>query len=88
MKRVEEDGNWSLMCPAECPGLDTCWGEKVYFRLLRFFLKVYSLMNFILGMRLSGKQREQLKLGTFGTAFSRLRLKLALLTCSLRTPAT
>jgi hypothetical protein len=20
MKRVEEDGDWSIMCPAECPG--------------------------------------------------------------------
>lgn len=27
MKRVEEDGLWSLMCPNECPGLDDCWGE-------------------------------------------------------------
>jgi len=28
MKRVEEDGVWSLMCPHECPGLFDCWGEK------------------------------------------------------------
>lgn len=28
MKRVEEDGMWSLMCPGECPGLSDCWGEK------------------------------------------------------------
>ena len=27
MKRVEEDGMWSLMCPNECPGLSDCWGE-------------------------------------------------------------
>jgi ribonucleoside-diphosphate reductase alpha chain len=27
MKRVEEDGVWSLMCPNECPGLDELWGE-------------------------------------------------------------
>jgi ribonucleoside-diphosphate reductase alpha chain len=27
MKRVEEDGVWSLMCPNECPGLDEVWGE-------------------------------------------------------------
>lgn len=26
MKRVAADGNWSLMCPHECPGLDDCWG--------------------------------------------------------------
>jgi ribonucleoside-diphosphate reductase subunit M1 len=28
MKRVEEDGIWSLMCPHECPGLHDCWGEE------------------------------------------------------------
>lgn len=28
MKRVEEDGMWSLMCPHECPGLADCWGEE------------------------------------------------------------
>merc|ERR1712079_984773 len=28
MKRVEEDGQWSLMCPHECPGLADCWGEE------------------------------------------------------------
>lgn len=28
MKRVEENGMWSLMCPHECPGLADCWGEE------------------------------------------------------------
>ena len=28
MKRVEEDGMWSLMCPDECPGMHEVWGEK------------------------------------------------------------
>lgn len=28
MKRVEEGGNWSLMCPDECPGLSDSWGEQ------------------------------------------------------------
>lgn len=28
MKRVEEDGKWSLMCPNECPGLDKSHGEE------------------------------------------------------------
>jgi ribonucleoside-diphosphate reductase alpha chain len=28
MKRVEEDGLWSLMSPDECPGLSDSWGEK------------------------------------------------------------
>jgi ribonucleoside-diphosphate reductase alpha subunit len=28
MKRVEEDGVWSLMCPNECPRLSDTWGEE------------------------------------------------------------
>jgi len=27
MKRVEENGEWSLFCPNEAPGLDVRWGE-------------------------------------------------------------
>lgn len=27
MKRVEQKGVWSLMCPHECPGLSDCWGD-------------------------------------------------------------
>ena len=33
MQRVEQNGDWTLMCPHECPGLDTSWGpefEKLY----------------------------------------------------------
>ncbi len=33
MKRVEENGTWSLFCPNEAPGLSECWGaefEKLY----------------------------------------------------------
>jgi len=28
MKRVEANGDWSLMCPHECPGLSDCWGDE------------------------------------------------------------
>lgn len=28
MRRVESDGDWSLMCPHECPGLSDCYGEE------------------------------------------------------------
>ncbi|KAK0181799.1 hypothetical protein PV327_004047 [Microctonus hyperodae] len=28
MKRTQENGVWSLMCPHKSPGLDECWGEK------------------------------------------------------------
>lgn len=34
MKRVEENGDWSLFCPHEAPGLHECWGEE--------FEKLYS----------------------------------------------
>jgi ribonucleoside-diphosphate reductase alpha chain len=27
MKRVQANEDWTLMCPAECPGLQECWGE-------------------------------------------------------------
>ncbi|RDV13096.1 ribonucleoside-diphosphate reductase subunit alpha [Pontibacter diazotrophicus] len=33
MKRVEENGDWSLFCPHEAPGLAECWGkdfERLY----------------------------------------------------------
>ncbi|WP_242921941.1 ribonucleoside-diphosphate reductase subunit alpha [Pontibacter liquoris] len=33
MKRVEENGTWSLFCPNEAPGLGECWGkdfERLY----------------------------------------------------------
>ncbi len=28
MKRVETDGQWSLFCPNEAPGLSECWGAE------------------------------------------------------------
>jgi len=28
MKRVKENGVWSLMCPHECPGLSDCYGDE------------------------------------------------------------
>lgn len=28
MKRVEAEGEWSLFCPNEAPGLSDCWGEE------------------------------------------------------------
>ncbi|MEY5040569.1 MAG: hypothetical protein RLZZ414_94 [Bacteroidota bacterium] len=28
MERVESDGDWTLMCPNECPGLSDCYGEE------------------------------------------------------------
>lgn len=28
MERVQSNGNWSLFCPSEAPGLADCWGEE------------------------------------------------------------
>mmetsp|Transcript_3396 Transcript_3396/g.12260 ORF Transcript_3396/g.12260 Transcript_3396/m.12260 type:complete len:842 (-) Transcript_3396:1060-3585(-) len=28
MHRVESNGEWTLMCPNECPGLADCWGDE------------------------------------------------------------
>ena len=34
MQRVKEGGNWTLMCPDECPGLADCYGQE--------FVELYS----------------------------------------------
>ncbi|MPC89320.1 Ribonucleoside-diphosphate reductase large subunit [Portunus trituberculatus] len=36
MRRVEANEEWSLMCPAECPGLHDTWGEKFEELYLRY----------------------------------------------------
>jgi len=28
MKRVEDNGEWSMFCPCDCPGLSDCWGDE------------------------------------------------------------
>lgn len=28
MERIKADGNWSLFCPDQCPGLSDCYGEE------------------------------------------------------------
>lgn len=43
MKRVEEDGIWSLMCPNNCTGLQDCYGEefeKLYERFVLDFIQL------------------------------------------------
>ena len=47
MKRVEQDADWSLMCPNECPGLFECWGEE--------FETLYT------GYEKAGRARKQVK---------------------------
>ena len=47
MKRVEANGEWSLFCPNEAPGLSDCWGED--------FEKLYT------GYEQAGKARKVIK---------------------------
>jgi len=47
MKRVESNGDWTLMCPNECPGLQDVWGEA--------FNKLYT------DYEKSGKGRKTVK---------------------------
>ena len=34
MERVQENGEWPLFCPHECPGLSDCWGEEFKVRTI------------------------------------------------------
>lgn len=36
MKRIEENGTWSLFCPSEAPGLDDCWGKVFEEKYLQY----------------------------------------------------
>lgn len=47
MERVESNGEWSLMCPNECPGLSDAYGED--------FKKLYE------GYEKAGKARKSIK---------------------------
>jgi len=47
MKRVEENGEWTLMCPHECPGLSDAYGEE--------FEKLYT------SYEAAGKGRKTIK---------------------------
>jgi len=47
MKRVQANEDWTLMCPAECPGLQECWGEA--------FNELYA------GYEKAGKGRKTIK---------------------------
>ncbi|MEC5142620.1 ribonucleoside-diphosphate reductase subunit alpha [Chitinophaga sp. 212800010-3] len=36
MKRVESNGDWSLFCPHEAPGLHECWGEEFEQKFIQY----------------------------------------------------
>lgn len=43
MERVRSNGDWSLFCPNEAPGLADCWGEE-YENLYTQYEKAVSLV--------------------------------------------
>ena len=50
MKRVESNGEWTLMCPHECPGLSDVWGEKfeeLYEKLVFSCENVFFVSGFV-----------------------------------------
>ena len=44
MKRVENNENWTLMCPQECPGLHEVWGEQ-FEQLCQWFVDFIPLLS-------------------------------------------
>jgi len=54
LKRVQENGDWSLMCPDECPGLQEAYGDA--------FEELYKKYES------AGKFRKQIKAQTLWRA--------------------
>jgi ribonucleotide reductase alpha subunit len=74
MKRVEANGEWTLMCPNECPGLCDTWGEEFEALYERYEPKA----------RAAAPSRRR----TSGSASSRARSRPARPTSSSRTRPT
>ena len=74
MKRVEEDGMWSLFCPHEAPGLADCSGK--------------NSKIFISHMKKKDSQNALFVRKTYGLPFLNHKLKLVLLICSTKMQLT
>lgn len=65
MKRVESNGDWSLMCPHECPGLADCWGEefvKLYEKYEPYGVRKIKLLTcFFIRYESEGRFKRQVK---------------------------
>jgi len=47
MERVQSNGQWSLFCPSEAPGLADCWGkefEELYTRYERDVISFFFIL--------------------------------------------
>ena len=78
MKRVEENGDWSLFCPAEAPGLSDCWGEK--------FEDLYSSCKPFLIVKMKNKDLlvKSSRLKNCGMPSWKPKLKRERLICSIK----
>jgi hypothetical protein len=47
MRRVQENGTWSLFCPNEAPGLADCWGEEFEKLYTKYEIEVTSFTSII-----------------------------------------
>ncbi len=74
MKRVEADGDWTLMCPNECPGLFTTHSEE--------------FEEFIPRYEAEAKDEKRSEPENFGKRSLSHRLKLGHLICYIRTRLT
>ena len=55
MKRVEENGDWTLMCPHECPGLSDVHSEEFEALYMKY--------------EAEGKGRKTIKAQDFGSKY-------------------
>lgn len=86
MKRVEANGDWTLMCPNEAPGLADIYGdefEALYERYVTFDRAVLLLIIHV-DMREKAAVVKQSKLRSFGIPSSRLRLRQEIHLCCTR----
>jgi ribonucleoside-diphosphate reductase subunit M1 len=44
MERVQSNGDWSLFCPSESPGLADCWGEEFEKLYTQYEREVYPIL--------------------------------------------
>lgn len=91
MKRVEENGEWTLFCPNEAPGMADCYGEefeRLYTRFVAYslFLNIGSLI-FMPGTRKRDAADKRFELKNSGMLFWKPKLRLVPLTCFTKTHA-
>lgn len=47
MQRVQSNGQWSLFCPNEAPGLADCWGEEFEKLYTHYEREVNTVVPFV-----------------------------------------